>query len=367
MAWRYLAQQALTNELLDLELPLTREELRWDLSGPGALRGTIPEEYTRLNYSNGLPVFGKSREGEWSTYLYAEESGRIRWGGILQKSRYGGPGLWSLEAAGFTSYPNRMPYSGGYYKRVAYDPALIFAAIWAHLQTQPDGNLGVTVAGASTPVRIGTAAEPYELAWWENTDCGGELGQLALETPFDFTEEHAWSGASTITHTVRIGYPRTGRRRDDLVFDPTNTLDAVELERDGSPGAFAQNAYVIGKGEGAATIRGFDGVRDGRLRRVTTYTDKLAGTAARANSLARRERLTKTLEPALASITVQDHPQAPIGSWQCGDDILTEVTVPHLGKVSIWHRVTSWQLLTDTTAQLSLARSNTFHYGSIAS
>lgn len=366
MAWRYLAQQALTGELLDLDIPLTREELRWDLSGPGTLRGTIPSEYAQLNYSNGLPVFGRAREGEWSTYLYAEESGRIRWGGILQRSRYAGP-LWQLEAAGFTSYPQGMAYQGPYYKRTVADPTGIFAAIWAHLQTQPDGNLGVTVVlPGNCPVRIGTTTEPYELAWWENTDCGAELGQLAQETPFDFTESHDWSGPSTITHKVTVAYPRVGRRRDDLVFNHDNLREAVELERDGSPGAFANVSYVVGKGEGATTVQGYDGVRDGRLRRMTVYTDKLASTKARANSLARRERLVRALEPALSGIVVNDHDNARIGSWQVGDDIRVEVELPTIGRVDIWHRITAWTLQTDSTAQLSLARSNTFHYGSIA-
>jgi hypothetical protein len=365
MAWRYVAQEALTGELLDLDLPLTREELRWDLSGPGALRGTLPPDYAELRYSSGWPVFGKAREGEWRTYLYAEESGRIRWGGILQRGRYGS--LLGIEAAGFTSYPQGMAYQGAYYKRLAADPTGIFAAIWAHLQQQPDGNLGLTVVlPGNCPVRIGTAEEPYELAWWENTDCGSELGDLAQETPFDFTEEHTWSGPSSIAHKVTVAYPRVGRRREDLVFNEDNLREVVELERDGSPGMFANVAYVIGKGEGATTVQGYDGVRDGRLRRMTVYTDKLAATKARANSLARRERLVRSLQPALSGITVNDHDNARIGAWQVGDDIRVEVQTPTLGQVDIWHRITAWSLLTDTSAQLTLARSDSFHYGSVA-
>lgn len=363
--WRYLAQQALTGQLIDLDLPLAREELRWDLSGPGALRGSLPGEYAELNYADGTAVFGRLDQGAWNTYLYAEESGRIRWGGILRKSRYAGDRC-GLEAQGFTSYPTGLPYTGGYGRRVTYDPTLIFADLWAHLQTQPDGNLGLTIAlPGNCPVRIGTAEEPYELSWWEHTDCGSELAQLALETPFDFTESHDWGTGQTINHKLTVAYPRAGRRRADLVFNPDNTRDPVEAELDGD--SFAQIAYVIGKGEGATTIRGYDGVRDGRLRRVATYTDKTASTVARANSLARRERLVRQLKPAVATITVNDHPNAPIGSWQCGDDVLIETELPHAGRIAEWHRITSWQLVTDTAAELNLARSDTFHYGSIAS
>jgi hypothetical protein len=43
-----------------------------------------------------------------------------------------------------------------------------------------------------------------------------------------------------------------------------------------------------------------------------------------------------------------------------------EVQTPTLGQVDIWHRITAWSLLTDTSAQLTLARSDSFHYGSVA-
>lgn len=365
MAWRYLAQQALTGQLLDLDLPLTREELRWDLSGPGALRGTLPGEYAELLYDDGAAAFGRNDDGVWRTFLYAEHDGQIRWGGILRKSLAGG-GILALEAQGFSSYAAGMPYTGAYYKRVAADPTGLFSYVWAHLQTQPDGNLGLAVVVPSNcPVRVGTAEEPYELAWWEQTDCGAELGQLALETPLDFTEMHAWGVGQAITHKLQVAYPRAGRKRDDLVFNPDNTRDPVDVDKDGE--AFAQISFVIGKGEGAASVRGYDGVRDGRLRRVNVYTDKLAGTTARGNALARRERLVRQLKPTVGAITVNDHDNARIGSWQVGDDILVETELPHYGRIAEWHRITSWQLQSDTVAQLTLARSDTFHYGGVSS
>ena len=56
------------------------------------------------------------------------------------------------------------------------------------------------------------------------------------------------------------------------------------------------------------------------------------------------------------SITVQDHPNARIGSWQLGDTILVQLHVPHLGDVSRWHRIVAWELTTEDTATLTLER-----------
>lgn len=358
MTWRYLAQQALTGELLDLELPLAVDELSWQLSGPGGLAGRIEPAYAQLKFSNGRPIFE-----EWASYLYAEYNGELRWGGILQSSTFTGP-QWALRAAGFLSYPKGIPYTGPVYTKVNADPTQIYRDIWAHLQTQPDGNLGVTVTvPTACPARTGTTEEPYSLSWWEAPDCGAELDTLTTETPFDVTEGHEWSTGQTIAHTVTVWWPRKGRRRDDLRFTPDNMTAVLEVARDGA--SFANVVWTLGKGEGAKTVRGFDGERDGRLRRPFVYTEKMATSGARASSLSRRERLLRRLDFELSSVTVQDHPNAPLGSWALGDDILIEAELEHVGKFAMWHRVVGWQLVSDSTATLQLARSDTFRYGAL--
>lgn len=360
MGWRYLAQRALTGVWLDRDLPLRRDELRWELSGPGALRATVSPEIGRLRGLDGRPLLEPG-----STLLYAEKDGRLRWGGILNRSTFAGP-LWSLEGIGFAGYPNGIPYTGVYYARRDADPTGLFGSIWTHLQTQPDGDLDVQVRlPGNCPVRIGTAEEPYVLTWWEGPDCGAELSELAAETPFDFTESHTWAGADTVTHEVRVHYPRAGRRRDDLVFEQgANVTQVVEVARDTA--GYANIVVMVGKGEGNAIVRGEDSVRDGRLRRPAVYTDKLAATTARANAIARRERLARSYGDAVDSITVREHPNAPIGSWDLGDDILVSAILPWLGRVQLWHRIMGWSLLSESTAQLQLQRSDTFRYGAAA-
>jgi len=548
--WRYIAQRAITGEFLDMELPLNREELRWDLSGAGSLRGTVTPDVGGLRAPDGRLLLE-----EWGTIIYAEADGQIRWGGIVVRSGFQGP-TWTIEAAGFATYPHGIPYTGTYSK-IGVDPADVVAHIWQHVQGYADGNLGVTVAGSKTPVRLGTEPKdvefttgsgetvafesgPYELNWWETPDCGSEIDSLTKETPFDYVEEHSWASpdgqdvteafnlahdagtsyhastigstyvggprdrtviraertatgaaatylmrnarpsvtpgrayyasalvrvskagvydlrlafnastangartsvtlpanewtriavsatpqageitagidlvsangsigdwweiteptispdfdlesyadgdsigwewlgvphastsrrvpvdGSTILHQIKIGYPRLGRRRDDLAFiQGDNIADVVSPTLDGED--FSNEVVGLGAGEGVGALRRTTAIRDGRLRRPTVYTAKDVSSVARMDSIIRAElqRRQKTLD--ISQITVRDHPNAPIGSWNLGDDVLIQATIPWLGDVNLWCRITSWALTSETTAVLNLARSDSFTYG----
>src|SRR5690606_24229540 len=232
--------------------------------------------------------------------------------------------------------------------------------LWSHVQGYPDGNLGVTVTG-STPARLGTAEEPYELAWFDSPDCGKEIDDLAKETPFDYVEEHRWSGEE-IRHEVKIGAPRLGRRRTDLAFiQGDNVVSLVSPDRDG--GLYANEVVGIGAGEGAGSLRRTDAVRDGRLRRPFVYTAKDVRSADRLDSLIRRERLRRSDLLEISSVDVREHPNAPIASWSLGDDVRIDASLPWLGDVSLWCRITGWTLRSDHTATLQLARSDSFTYG----
>lgn len=222
----------------------------------------------------------------------------------------------------------------------------------------------VTHTGTETREVAQVDAEPYRLAWYETTDCGSELQTLATETPFDFVESHRWDG-DVIRHDVTIGYPRLGTRRDDLAFvQGDNVIETVTPTLDGD--VFANEVVGIGKGEGASALRRTTAVRDSRLRRAAVYTAKDVGNAARLDALIARELTRSRQLLSIESITVRDHPNAPIGSWSLGDDILVRAAIPWLGEVALWCRVISWSLLTDDTASLSLARSDSFTYGGSA-
>lgn len=353
-AWRYIAQRAVTKEWLHWEVPLGDVELTWALSGAGSLRATLTPDIAHLTAPDGLPLLD-----EWGTLLYAEADGEIRWGGIVVASRFGGAS-WRVEAAGFATYPHGLPY-GGALSSTSIDPTDAFRAVWDYLQTNEDGNLGLVVDPTTTPVRLGSTAEPYTLNWWESTDCGSELGALARETPFDYAETHEWDG-DEIVHRLRIGYPRLGRRRDDLAFEQgVNVVDVVEVARDGDD--FANAVHALGSGEGRKTVVADVAERDGRLRRTFVYSDKSVTTRERLTSFARAELAARRNVAEIASVEVVNHPHAPIGSWALGDDVLIRAHLPWLGDVAIWHRITGWTLVGDDRAVLNLRRSDAFTYG----
>lgn len=352
--WRFIAQRATTGEFLDMELPLHRDELRWDLSGAGALRGTVTPDIGTLRAPDGRLVLE-----EWGTLIYAEADGEIRWGGIVVSSAFDGAS-WKVEAAGFATYPHGLPYTGSYSKP-GIDPAAVVKELWSHIQGYADGNLGVVVTGDSTPARTGTAEEPYELQWWEAPDVGSEIDQLAQETPFDYAERHFWDGEE-IKHELRIGYPRLGRRRDDLAFvQGDNIAQVVTPDLDGE--LFANEVLGIGAGEGPLSIHRTTAVRDGRLRRTHVYTAKDVSAVPRMDALIRNELQRRLQTLTISTVHVRDHPNAVIGSWEVGDDVLIQATLPWLGDVDLWCRIVGWTLTSDTTAALTLARSDSFTYG----
>lgn len=368
--WRYIAQRVLTGEFLDWGLPLDRDELTWELSGPGALRGTVSPDTGVLRAADGRLLLEK-----WGTLIHAEADGLIRWSGIVVRSEFSGS-AWSVECAGLSTYPHGMPYTAEY-SGIRVDPAAVVKNIWAHLQSQPDGDLGVRVVG-STPVRIGTdpkdvsfttgsgddvafVAGPYELFWWESPDCGAEIDSLAAEGPFDWVEAHSWDG-DTVDHRIEIAYPRAGRRRTDLAFvEGDNVISSIVVTDDGDD--FANGVLGIGAGEGKGAVRRLTAVRDGRLRRVKVRAAKDVRSGVRLDSMIADDLRRMRDVLTVGSVTVRDHPNAPIGSWALGDDIEVRAVVPWLGQVDVWCRIVGWSLLSEDTAELVLERSDSFSYG----
>lgn len=466
-AWRFMAYRAVDRTPLDLDLPLDVSELGWVLNGAGSLRATVTPDVGALRGPDGRLILE-----EWGTLIFAEADGEIRWGGIVVASNYR-DNAWEIEAASFATYPHGMAYTG-LYSRIGVDPAQVVRDIWQHLQDMPDGNLGVTITGDSTPTRLGkaaipaipqvylggkwqnrsavnasdievdskgdlaasmtktatsltlatvgnfasialpfdvkigsevitvrarsgkvlsslirgvgksnpaahgkgtdvkytgtptrtidaVAAEPYVLAWDEATDLGGEIASLADTYSFDLVEQHRWNG-DTIASSFEIAYPRTGTRRTDLAFiQGDNVVEVVTPAFDGNE--YANVIVGVGAGEGTKSVHTEVGSRDGRLRRTAVYTDKTAKTTDRLAAAARNVLAHRLNVLEIPEITVRDHDNARIGSWALGDDVLVEATIPWLGEVSLWHRVTGWSLLSQDRARLTLARSDSFTYG----
>lgn len=366
--WRYLATRLNgdgTETFLSNDVPLQGAQLREDLSGPGGITGAIEPEITRLRSTTGEPLFMP-----WSTAIYAEKDGNIRAGAILADMVEDGPKL-SLDCVGFTGYLQGQPYEGDISK-VQVDPLAMARHLWAHKQGHAGGNLGMVLDSTTSPVRIGTKEEevkfttgngedisfqagPYTLQWWKDHDLGKAFDDLATETPFDYLVAHAWSG-ETISHRLRFGYPIIGRRRDDLRFQVgENIFDTPEIKYDGDE--YASKVVTLGAGEGRNMIRGEDSKTTGRLQRTVIVTDKTLRNKKSANAAAARELSARLGDEDIDSLTVLDHPHAPIGSYAPGDEILIRSRHGWTQDIELWVRILS--IVTEpekNKATLSVAR-----------
>ncbi len=204
----------------------------------------------------------------------------------------------------------------------------------------------------------------YALESWEAQDCGRLIDDLAKSAPFDWFEEHYWSGDVPQTR-IRIAYPRTGRRLDG---DDSPTFQqgvniTVQLQPKTTGGDFANTMFGIGAGEGAGSIRRLISKRDGRIRRVATLQSKDIKskqdmvTRLSAELIARQETL------AVDSVVVANHPNSPRGTYNLGDDIFVQGRVPHYGDFGLWHRIVGITDNTDGTTEISLQLTDSFTYG----
>ncbi|MFF0481979.1 hypothetical protein [Streptomyces sp. NPDC004435] len=398
MAWRYIAQRALPEAILDWDVPLSlSSNPRRELSGPGSLTGTIEPEYARMRGADGQPILQ-----EWATKLYLEVDGHIRWGGIVTKTSYEGSKA-TIQAEGLSCYPHGIPYESYMISGQLITPKDPFAGkdknhdgwvdgkkgtqrvppppkpyggpridafdafrnIWAHVQSRPYGNIGLTIDQHDHGEKLGAAdgSSPWELAWWDNPDCGSTLDTLTRTIPFDWREDHSWatSDGNEISHRLRLGRPRLGGKRHDLRFAGDENIVAI-ARPEGMGDDYANEVVVLGRGEGRKMARAQIARFDGRLRRVTTVTDK---TLVSPTALRRRGELelagrTKALQ--IPSIQIVDHPNARFGSWALGDDIRVQVHVPWVGDLDVWHRIVADEISADGTVTLTLRRSDSFHY-----
>ncbi|MFZ3557222.1 hypothetical protein [Streptomyces sp. BH055] len=397
--WRFIAQRATTDEIIDWDVPFALStNPKRDLCGSGAMAGTITPEYARMIGSDGTPVLE-----EWGTKLYLEIDGALRWGGLVTKCSFDGP-QFTVGCEGFSAYPHGIPYEGyiisgkkitpkdpyagrdknhdGYIdgvrpkKKVPKAPKSYggpridyydaFRHVWNHVQSKPGGDIGIDVDGHDLGKLLGTSdgEDPWELAWFNNPDCGDTLDSLTTQGPFDWIETHEWAGSSgnSIKHRIRLGTPRLGRKRTDLRFVDGENINAI-AKPEGLGDEYANEVQILGKGEGTKMKRAqVYRPRGDRLRRVVTITDKTLSSASALRSRGEKELADRTAELQIPAIQIIDHPNAPFGSWSLGDDILVQVDVPWLGEVLIWHRIVGDEISADGFCTLTLKRSNSFHY-----
>lgn len=362
MSWRFHAFTLGgdgTEKPLAWDMPLTGVQITDDLSGPGQLSATLTPEF--LTYANPTgDIFTP-----WSTAIYATRGADV-FGFIVSDTSVDAQAL-TLTCPGFRGYWSGLPHTGEF-RGIQVDPLNVLRdEIIGHAQNQAGGNLGLTVDPLTTPVRIGEKTRfnefttkageevsfesgPHTLAWWTTDDLGKEWDDLANETPFDYRITHTFTG-NRFTHHVHLGYPQLGTKRHNLRFVAgENILTLPTISDDGND--YASDILALGAGEGSEQIHATATTpQRTRLRRVRVITDKSLRSKKRVQALADGELARSAGVAQFGEVKVIDHPNAPLGSWQVGDEIRVDARdVPWSGRVEQWVRVTSqvWDTAEDS-------------------
>ncbi|MFE7395186.1 hypothetical protein [Streptomyces sp. NPDC057557] len=360
MAYRYITARALSGDVLAWNLPMSDVEYGPALNAAGSFSGAVEPRLANLV---------RSQVDAGDTWLYVERDGRLMWGGLIWRAMAQGSQL-VVEAAGPGSYPYRRHDNHGQLNArgpYAYaDPCRVIRDVWAYLQEQPDGDLGVVVSSTTSKTTVGTSADPYRSDWWETPVLGDIIDDMtAVEGGPEWTETVSWVGDAP-QHRIQVGWPRLGVRRSDISFDTgVNIIEVAKVEYDADQAA--QVVIALGAGEGRSRRRAVDAVRTGRLR--LEHVLEVPGEKAtdRLAARARTERVARQVIGEVTEIVVRDHPAAPIGAWQIGDDVRLRVT-DEWTDYDAWSRIVSYQIRPGAgdeseRAVIQLQRADRFVYG----
>lgn len=355
--WRYIAQRIPSGEFLDWNVPLQGSDITRSLSAPGRLSGDIPLSMQSATGPDGYPLYE-----EWGTAIWAEVDNEIRGGGILVATDIDPDNdAFTVDCMGISGYPGGLPWTGTDRDYVRADPAQVYRDVWSHVQGQPGGNLGIEISNTTTPTRIGEPRTedndddgPFELRWYETKDLGGVLDEMANAGPFDYIEHTRWSG-DALAHRIDLHYPFRGRR----LTTPSLVIGANVRIPDMSRGHdYANEVALYGAGEGRELIHARQTTPSHRLRRVAVVERPEITRVAAARSEARAELQLRQGFETVQSLSLIDHPNAPIGSFDIGDELFLRGHVNEL-EVAMWVRVLELSFQPDNphAMELTVARS----------
>ncbi|MFF2571219.1 hypothetical protein [Streptomyces sp. NPDC058084] len=360
-SYRYRTWHALTGALLASDLPLSAVDFGQGLNAAGDFGGRLSTRYAHLLATQVDPG---------NTLLTCERDDTLLWGGLIWRAEPEG-GTYPIEAGGWGSYLHRRhDVHGNLGGRGPYanaDPCQVVRDVWTYAQSQADGNLAVTVDPTTSRAKAGTTAEPYRTDWWEAPVLGDVVNDMtSIEGGPEWTETTQWASGRPAGR-IRLGWPRLGTRRTDLSFTSgINVANTVPVSYDADE--YAQVVIALGAGEGRSRRRATDAIRNGRLRLEHVLEVPAEKGNDRLAARARTERTARQVLGEVTEIQVLDHPAAPVGSWQIGDDVRVSLH-DQWSEFDGWCRITGWNLRPPQgndpeQITLTLARADRFTYGS---
>ncbi|NII42104.1 hypothetical protein E9228_002762 [Curtobacterium flaccumfaciens] len=229
MTQQFIVQRAATGDVLTYDAtglsagPITRQ-----LSAVGSVTLTMDLSAAVQTASDGLPLLQ-----EWGSVVTVQEAGTLRFRGIVIKITGG-----TVELASVATYPHGIPYSGSAYYAAEVDPADVVRKLWAHVQSFPDADLGVTVLG-TTPVRLGShsterkndATKAYNAAAQDYTTEKGTLKKLRAVVAASRKDYTALSAARTAANDALIAAKKIKPKNQPAIDDAQNALNRAALAK----------------------------------------------------------------------------------------------------------------------------------------
>lgn len=367
---RFIVEQVNTGIIMNRDLEVVDPTFGGQLSGPGLLRFSL--------MANANPLYNWSKNRQW-VHVEMEFDGvrRIVLSTIVKSAVPNAEGRMEIECYGFAGYPKNKPWLEDY-NDIAVDPFFIVAKVWAHVQSFPNAQLGVTVYPQSSGTQMlpGFGFDGSTLVFdffaifiraVDFSDCGDQINGLARDIPFDYFEESGWNEDKTeIWKKIHLAYPAGGLRQDHLSFVQNENVMQAELadEKDIEP---ATDIIIRGWQPGKVYSSRLSNAEPDRLRETVMEEDAKINSTERALAWGKKKLQRRNVPKHWKKIVVDpNHPNAPFGKFKEGDTIFVRAEHPWYGEIALWHRIVSWAYdMKSGLLELQLKAEGAFNYDPI--
>jgi len=378
--WRFVVEQARTGEILTRDLVAQEVQVVRSLSGPSQIEFKIHPNEPSVQMADGSGPIQFKAYGHIIHAIKEDQFGdEIVWASCIVQPSDVDPttGIMSLRATGFSSYPKGLPWLENW-NPIAVDPFEIVERIWTHIQSFPNGNLGVTVypTVSGTQMLPGFSFNNEEfiqdffaifIRESDRQDCGDYINKLARDIPFDFFEESAWNtGRTAIEKKIRLAYPAGGVDQVGLSFRVNENIREATPKQEVETSWFSDislKGYFPGK-EYSVQLANAD---PDRLRRVMNELDLNINSQERGAAWAKRALTRRQFPRYFESVVIDPyHSNAPFGTFDVGDLIQVQGPMAWVGSLNQKHKITmiAWDE-TKNLVQLQLLAEGAFNYDPI--
>lgn len=241
--YTYLAADLLSGTVRD-ELPFETASFALVMNSTGGFSGTMPLKSDALTH---LSLAGTLERGK--TAIYVLRDGLPVWGGIYWGLRASvEQNSLQVAAQDWLSYFDRREIRSTK-TYTATDQFTIFSTLVSYAQGLPGGDLNIDVVYDA----LSGVARDRTFPFWEAKNLGEALRQLAeVEDGFEFQAETSGTGLGDLTRSLRLSYPRRGRRTD-LIFELGKNIELIDFDDDTF--AMTNDLVAHGSGEGYSMLQ----------------------------------------------------------------------------------------------------------------